>query len=66
MTKKIVNIRIPLPADTGLRSEVMWANGRSCALSLPTPVVFETVFEALVKLEVSGVLCFETTELVDH
>jgi len=147
MTKKIVNIRIPLPANTGLRSEVMWAetlgggryrlsnipfhaynlnlgdivyasvsagdcmpvyrstevgsgnltmrvffpvaidsrerqafvdrmkqltakiewaNGRLCALSLPTPVVFETVFEALVNLEVSGVLWFETTELVDH
>ena len=147
MTNKLVNIRIPLPADTGLHGEVMWAeplggrlyrlsnipfhaynlnlgdivhasvsvgdclpvyrftevgsgnqtmrvffpvmldnkerqtfveqmkqlaaniewaDGQLCALSLPTPVVFETVFEALLKLEVSGVLWFETTERVDH
>ncbi len=145
MTKNRVNIRIPLPADTGLHSEVMWAkplggrryqlsnipfhaynlnfgdivyasasdclpvyrftevgsgsqtmrvffpvaldnkgrrafidqmkrlaasiewaDGQLCALSLPTPVVFDTVFEALLKLEECGVLGFETTELVEH
>ena len=147
MTKNIVNIRIPLPADTGMCSEVMWAkplggrryrlvnipfyaynlnlgdivyasvsagdylpvyrftevgsgnqtmrvffpvalknkerhefvdqmkrlaasiewaDAQLCALSLPTPVAFDTVFEALLKLEGSGVLGFETTESVSH
>ena len=36
MTKKLVNIRIPLPADTGLHGEVMWAEplgGRRYRLS---------------------------------
>ena len=49
-----------------LAANIEWADGQLCALSLPTPVVFETVFEALLKLEVSGVLWFETTERVDH
>lgn len=49
-----------------LAASIEWADGQLCALNLPTPVVFDTVFEALLKLEVSGVLGFETTESVDH
>ena len=49
-----------------LAASIEWADGQLCALSLPTPVVFEAVFEALLKLEESGVLGFETTESVEH
>ena len=44
-----------------LAAKIEWADEQLCALSLSTPV-FETVFEALLKLEKSGVLWFETTE----
>lgn len=49
-----------------LAASIEWADGQLCALSLPMPVVFDTVFEALAKLEVSGVLGFETTVWLDH
>ena len=49
-----------------LAANVEWANGHLCALSLPTPVVFDTVFDALDKLETGGKLWFETTERVCH
>ena len=47
-------------------ARIEWADGQLCALSLSTPVVFDTVFEVLAKLEVSGVLGFATTEWLDH
>lgn len=49
-----------------LAASIEWADGQLCALSLSTPVVFDAVFDALAKLEVSGVLGFETTEWLDH
>ena len=49
-----------------LAASIEWADGQLGALSLPTTAVFETVFEALLKLEISGVLWFETTERDYH
>ena len=45
---------------------IEWADQQLCALSLPTPVVFNDVYDALDKLETNGVLWFETTERVYH
>ena len=49
-----------------LGASIKWADEQLCALSLPTPVVFDTVFDALDKLETSGVLGFEITEQICH
>jgi len=50
----------------GLAANIEWADEQLCALSLPTSVVFDSVFEVLLELEESGVLGFETTEWDCH